>query len=231
MSEEQLQPQEQPPVVTGEVLTGGGAAAEPRRLLRSRQNRVVGGVCGGIAEYVNQDPVLVRALWVFLTVITAILPGVILYVMAMAIIPENPSGEVDTRARPQRDSRVLWGGLLILAGLYFLTKMVWGYALPAEWLAAWNHFWAVIRTVLFPLVLIGAGLLLVLGLSRRTEGGAARLVRPRAGRLFAGVCGGIGLYFRIDPLWVRLLWVLLFWASWWAAIMGYILAMLLMPEE
>jgi len=231
MSEEQRQIEEQAPVVTGEVITEEDRSTDPRRLLRSRQDRILGGVCGGIAEYLGLDPLLVRAVWVFLTLITAIIPGVFLYVAALVIIPENLSGKPDTGTRPRPDNRVLWGGLLIAAGLYFLLRVFWGTFLPAEWLAGWNRFNDVVRAMLLPLVLIGAGILLVLGLSRKTENGRGRLVRPRQSRILAGVCSGIGRYFRVDPVWVRLVWVLLFLASWWAAVVGYILAMLLMPEE
>ncbi len=35
-----------------------------RKLYRSKTNRVIGGVCGGIAEYLNVDPTLIRVLWV-----------------------------------------------------------------------------------------------------------------------------------------------------------------------
>jgi phage shock protein C len=230
MSEEQRKSEEQPLVVTGEVVTPGGTPAA-RRLLRSRQNRVLAGVCGGMAEYMNLDPVLARAAWVILTLVTAIIPGVLLYFLAVALIPENLSGEPDAGARPRPDSRVLWGGLLILLGLYLFLRAVWGYMLPAEWLEGWTRFWDGVRTMVFPLVLVGAGLLLVLGLSRRTGNSQDRLARPRQGRILAGVCSGLGRFFRVDPLWVRLLWVLLFWAAWWAAIVGYILVMMLMPEE
>jgi phage shock protein C len=231
VGEEQLKPEEQTPVVTGEVITEEGGTVGIKRLLRSRRNRVVGGVCGGIAEYLNLDPVLVRALWVLLTAVTAVIPGTVLYFLAMILIPEDLAGEPDAGARPRVDNRVLWGGLLILAGLYFLSRVIWGYILPVEWIAGWSRFWDVIQGMLFPLVLVGAGVLLVLGLSRGTGTARGRLARPRQGRLLAGVCGGIGRYFRVDPVWVRLVWVLLFFASWWAAVVGYILAMLLMPEE
>ena len=228
MGEQQFESKEEVPVVLGEVVSGG-----PRRLLRSRQNRVVAGVCGGIAEYFSLDPVLVRAVWAVLTVVTAIIPGLLLYVLVMVIVPENISGEPDaaTRLRPRLDNRLLWGGLLILAGLYFLSRMIWGQVLPPDWLEAWNRFWGFLRTLMFPAVLIGAGVLVVLGLSRRTGEGSGRLVRPRQNRILAGVCSGLGRYFRVNPVWVRLVWVLLFLASWWAAVVGYVLAMLLMPEE
>ena len=55
------------------------------RLMRSRKNRLIGGVCGGIAEYFNLDPSIVR----ILTVILFLIPGIswIVYVIAWIIIP------------------------------------------------------------------------------------------------------------------------------------------------
>lgn len=59
----------------------------PRQLLRSRNNRVLGGVCGGIAEYVNMDPTLVRVLTVVVSLFTGV--PIILYLIALFAIPEQ----------------------------------------------------------------------------------------------------------------------------------------------
>ncbi len=231
MGEEQLEKEEGVPVVSGEVIEGA-APTEPRRLLRSRQQRVIAGVCGGLAEYLGADAVLVRALWIVLTLITGVAPGVILYLLAMFLVPEGAGGETRAApARPRLDNRVLWGGLLILLGLYLFLRAISAQVLPAEWLAAWNHFWGVLRSLALPAVLIGVGLLLVLGLARRGDWGTQRLVRPRQERVIAGVCSGFGRYFRVDPTWVRIVWALFFLFSWGTALVLYIVALLLMPEE
>lgn len=60
----------------------------PRRLTRSRNDRMIGGVCGGIAEYLNMDPTLVRVLVVVIALVTAALPVVVVYLILMAVIPE-----------------------------------------------------------------------------------------------------------------------------------------------
>ena len=60
-----------------------------KRLYRSRKNRMIAGVCGGIAEYYNVDPSLVRLLFVFITLITAVGPGIIAYIVAWIIVPEQ----------------------------------------------------------------------------------------------------------------------------------------------
>ncbi|MBI2208465.1 PspC domain-containing protein [Candidatus Woesearchaeota archaeon] len=58
-----------------------------------------------------------------------------------------------------------------------------------------------------------------------------RLFRSRKNRIIAGVCGGIGEYLEIDPTVVRLVWVLLVFLSFGAAIIAYIIAWIIVPEK
>ncbi len=55
---------------------------------RSRQNRWIAGVCGGLGEYLGVDPMLVRGGWVVLSVFTLAAAGILLYVLAAVMIPE-----------------------------------------------------------------------------------------------------------------------------------------------
>jgi phage shock protein C len=64
---------------------------QPRRLERSRTNRVLGGVCGGVANYVNMDPTLVRVLTVVISLFTGV--PIILYIIALFVIPEEGSAD------------------------------------------------------------------------------------------------------------------------------------------
>jgi phage shock protein PspC (stress-responsive transcriptional regulator) len=61
--------------------------APPKRLMRSTSNRVIGGVCGGVAEYLNMDPNLVRILTVLVSLFTGV--PVILYIIALFVMPED----------------------------------------------------------------------------------------------------------------------------------------------
>ncbi len=61
-----------------------------KRLYRSKENRVISGVIGGLGEYYNVDPVLLRLGYIFLAVFTAIIPGIVAYIIAIFIIPEKP---------------------------------------------------------------------------------------------------------------------------------------------
>jgi phage shock protein C len=56
-------------------------------LRRSRQNRAIAGVCGGLGEYLHVDPALVRIAWVLLSLFTLATVGVLLYALAVVLIP------------------------------------------------------------------------------------------------------------------------------------------------
>ena len=59
-----------------------------KRLYRSGKDKILGGVCGGIGEYVKIDPVIIRLLWVLFAL--AYGTGILFYIIAWIIIPRNP---------------------------------------------------------------------------------------------------------------------------------------------
>lgn len=61
-----------------------------KRLYKSRDNKVLSGIIGGIEEYLDIDPVILRLLWILVLIMTGILPGVIVYIIAHFIVPEKP---------------------------------------------------------------------------------------------------------------------------------------------
>jgi phage shock protein C len=72
--------------------TGGASSAAPQpRLVRSRADRRIAGVCGGLADYFEVDPTIVRVTWVILSIVAgAVIFGVVAYVIAWFIIPPPP---------------------------------------------------------------------------------------------------------------------------------------------
>ncbi len=64
-----------------------------KRLYRSGRERILGGVCGGIAEYLEVDPVLIRLIWVIVSLAWG--AGIIAYIIAWIIIPRNPRDKWD----------------------------------------------------------------------------------------------------------------------------------------
>ncbi|MBD3309725.1 PspC domain-containing protein [Candidatus Woesearchaeota archaeon] len=59
-----------------------------KRLYRS-EDRFLGGVCGGIARYIEVDPSIIRVLWVLVTAFTGFVAGIIAYLVCWMIIPEQ----------------------------------------------------------------------------------------------------------------------------------------------
>jgi phage shock protein C len=62
------------------------------RLYRSVDDRVIAGVCGGLAARLALDPSLVRVAWVVLALVTGIFPLLVVYVIMAAVVPEDPKG-------------------------------------------------------------------------------------------------------------------------------------------
>ena len=67
-----------------------GIPPTPKKLMRSRADKKIGGVCAGLAHYLDLDVSLVRILWFFLTLACGIFPGVVAYVLGWIIIPQEP---------------------------------------------------------------------------------------------------------------------------------------------
>ncbi len=63
------------------------SSAPPRRLTRSSKHKMIAGVCGGLAEYFQLDPTLVRVAYVLLSIISAAFPGILAYIILMFVMP------------------------------------------------------------------------------------------------------------------------------------------------
>jgi phage shock protein C len=124
-----------------------------KRLYRSRQQRILAGVCGGLGEYFDVDPVFVRILTVILTFAHGI--GLIAYIVAWIAMPkapvtvassqqpESPSA-TSVEIQPQREPSVwriyLPGIIFIILGVVFLMDNFF-------WWFHWHHVWPVLLIV------------------------------------------------------------------------------------
>lgn len=99
-------------------------AAEPRRVYRSTENRMLGGVAGGLGEYLAIDPVLIRIAFVALA-FTGV--GVLAYVIAWIAIPEEPQGhEAGPSTGPAglTTPRLVIGAVLVAVGVMAMLEWV-----------------------------------------------------------------------------------------------------------
>ena len=63
-----------------------------KRLYRSNRDAMLGGVAGGLGEYFNLDPTIVRLLFVLLALVTAVFPMLLVYLILWIIMPRAPIG-------------------------------------------------------------------------------------------------------------------------------------------
>jgi len=191
--------------------------SEPvRRLVRSGNDRMLGGVCGGIAAALDVPPAAVRLACVFLTFLSGW--TALMYVIALAVMPRDGAGEKEA-PRTVHSSASVWGFILISFGLLLLSGWIsdhwdwWGGPFGGFW-----HWRPLPFRLLFPFLIILTGVgLLIRNLpgnakdpkpARRGGDSAAALFRSPSNRVIAGVCGAVAERFRLDPTLVRLLAVL-----------------------
>ena len=120
-------------------------------LARSRDDRVIGGVCGGLGRYLGIEPVLVRIAFVVLAVAGG--SGLLAYLLAWLLIPEErPGDSIDPAPRSSgANGPVIIGALLVAAGIAMLVdQLIPGF-----------------RRVLGPALLIALGLSVLLIARRR----------------------------------------------------------------
>ena len=60
-----------------------------RKLVRSQSNRMIGGVCGGFAEYFGWTPWIVRFIYVLVTILSAAFPGILIYLLLWVLMPRQ----------------------------------------------------------------------------------------------------------------------------------------------
>jgi len=63
------------------------SAPPPRRLTRSSRHKMIAGVCGGLAEYFQLDPTVVRVAYVLISIVSVAFPGILAYIILMFVMP------------------------------------------------------------------------------------------------------------------------------------------------
>jgi phage shock protein PspC (stress-responsive transcriptional regulator) len=67
-----------------------------KRLYRSKKDRMLGGVCAGLGEHFDIDPTVIRLIWAVITVLS-IGTGVLVYILAWILIPEEDAGSSEQK--------------------------------------------------------------------------------------------------------------------------------------
>jgi len=125
------------------------------KLYRSRSQRMLAGVCGGIAEYFNIDVTLIRLIWALVS-IPSFGTGIIIYIIGAIIIPERPYGQeynvefIDvTQPVDKSKIMVIVGIILVIIGIVALLSGLFPY------------LWRMLRNAIWPVIIIAIGIALI----------------------------------------------------------------------
>jgi phage shock protein C len=203
---------------------------------------MIDGVCGGLADYLNVDSTVVRILWVASFFIGGI--GAIAYILAMIIVPVNPHSDKKIEQIRKPSAGLIIGLIFIIGGLLFLLRYTglfpwrWSYHLPR--IFWWNFHYSLI----IPIFLIIGGALAIFFVfkhekdnqkmtnKKQSAPGAKKLYRSSENKVIAGVCGGIGEYFNIDPTFIRVgLAILTILTLGFLGVIAYIVLFIVLPEK
>lgn len=129
-----------------------------KQLYRSNQNKVLGGVCGGMGEYFDIDPTIVRIIW-FLAIFTGV--GIIAYIACWLIIPQKSYGSLNSYTNEftehressidkEKTKRILGISLIIIGAVFMLDKFFRWFDLD----------------IIIPLIIIAVGAYILLNTRR-----------------------------------------------------------------
>ncbi|MGY4687993.1 phage-shock protein [Petrotoga mexicana DSM 14811] len=139
-----------------------------RKLYRSRENKILAGVCGGLGEYFEIDPVIIRLLWIVLSLVWGF--GVILYIIAIFIIPPQPQGnrysDEHLEETPGTEHHHISHNLededrKVVIGLFALLFIVIGLIILVSIITPSTFFFRNFIKIVISILLIGIGAYLI----------------------------------------------------------------------
>lgn len=222
-----------------------------QRLYRSRTNKVFAGVCGGLAEYFDVDPIIIRILFILMVLFGG--SGIFLYIAAIFIIPQKPYAVADFNQPADQslpvsvssNARNIFGYILIIGGGLLLLANLNVFHIFDFIGDAFEY--------IFPILLIVLGMAVIYYRQANPQTESVPGSQPTSGeqqetyqaqtqspkqfrrsftdKKIAGVCGGLANYFGIDPSIMRMLYVILCLASFGAGLVLYIILALVVPYD
>ncbi len=220
-----------------------------QKLYRSQTNKVFAGVCGGLGEYFDVDPVVIRVLFVLMVLFGG--AGIVLYFAAIFIVPKRPftfsdsppSQEVRPQSQQNGNVRNWFGIALVTGGALLLLANLEIF-----------HFFDFLENAfefVFPVLLIILGMAIIYYRQSQNEqsdrnpqgessSSAEIPYQTQSYRQFRrsyfdkklfGVCGGLANYFGIDPSLIRMMYVVLCLASFGAGLVLYVLIAVVVPYD
>ena len=138
-----------------------GKTKRSGKFYKSRKDKVIDGVCAGLADYLGVDVMVVRIIWLLSIFLNGI--GFIAYVIAMILVPVNPEHSgIQPDAHKKKQASLYWGAILITVGIFLLSGKLlrhfsWDFPFHFQWFRAWQIPWHLV----WPIGLIALGILYI----------------------------------------------------------------------
>jgi phage shock protein PspC (stress-responsive transcriptional regulator) len=234
----------------GESMPGSSqkTTGKNKKWFKSRKDRVLDGVCAGLAEVLGADVTLVRVIWLLTIFFRGL--GLIAYVIAAVFVPVNPDHQsLKPEEKKKTNHALMWSVILILLGILFLwDRWDWRLFDDFPFHFPFFHWGAVPWHTVLPLALIALGIGYIIIAIRRDRPAASqdtapaktssessarpRMMRSRTDKLLAGVCAALAAHLEIDPTFVRIAFILISLLTHPVfGVIGYIALVLIIPIE
>lgn len=198
---------------------------EARRFVRSRTDRIFLGVCGGIAQYMDIDPIIVRILFVFTILIGGW--GAVIYAVAAMLIPvetvPDDLSDEELYTIKHSNTKTLIGSSLILIGFFFLIDF-YGFL-------NYFSFLGIPPELFWPVSFIFIGVYFFRK-HRKSKPGVIiqkKFYRLESAGRFMGVCSGLAKYLNTDSNLIRMGWLVFTFISLGLGIIIYFLIVIMVP--
>jgi phage shock protein C len=190
-----------------------------KKLYRSQTDRMLAGVCGGIAEYLQIDSTLIRLLMLTSVFIGGV--GLIIYLSAIILVPNHPEQELVEEEKTDFDHKIIILGFIIVTiGFLLIFK---GFPLVKIWYFFWQYAWG--------LFLIIGGIYLLFYKKSNSPLFNIKINRSYRQKMIGGICAGLANQFQIDISVIRILWILGTIITAGVGLLLYIILMIILPEK
>lgn len=199
---------------------------KPKSLHKIKKNSMIAGVCTGIAEYFDIEPVIVRVLFVVSIFVGGW--GIAAYFLAAMLMPsEFNVDEVDNQMPVNNYVRSFTGSIFVFTGIFFIADN-FGF-LSNIFLFGFPKYFIV------PIILVGSGIFLLVKTSDlgslKSGIRISKLFKSKNDRRIFGVCGGLSEYLNIESNNLRMIWIIFSFITLGAGIILYLFIAALTPTQ
>lgn len=196
-----------------------------KKLYRSGINKIFTGVCGGLGEFFNIDPIIFRLFFIISLLVGAW--GIVIYIILSFVIPNSPLKENQIFNDPNfaySKLQTMTGTFILLLGIYLLVQDIG--------LLNYFSFFGFRHQVIIRAILIIAFIMFIVQYDINFDESSTDIIFIRSGKnkVISGVCSGLGSYFNMDVYIIRTVFIICTILTLGISLIIYLLFAVLVPS-